>query len=281
MRNISILALAAAFAPGLAMAQAESGTVSLGYGQIDPQGGSNQDDFSIAGTVDYAIGTGIGFSATGRYDDVEGGFDNGQIFGDLTYDFNGFQAGVFGQITNSDGLGFEDVNTYGVLLGYNLGPIDGQVYYGQSDGNGADEDYGVTGGYSTDQYAVYASYQYSDFDSGDFEAYGATGSYTFAESVSLFATYAEFNVGEGFNDFDAYGVGASYSIDGLVAGNPLVISAEYSTADVDGGNDFDRYGLFLTVPFGGATGVIPEQSLAGAIANPGFSAAGSALNANF
>ena len=272
MRNISLSALLVVAGSGIAFA--DSGSVSLGYGQFNI---NNLDinTTTLSGTFEKNFANGLTVNATGRHSGLSGaGAGAGDVtnaFVDLTY---GFQSGTYigGYLQRTQ---IEDVlaEANGFILGYKVGATDLSGFYGETDTpSGTTDDWGLAASYEAPNWAVHVSHQVMDFDGNDTKATGIAVGYMFETNISVFAAYTSFDHLNGLiNGLSSSSIGASYALNNTFSGVPIVASAEYTSINNDG-LTFEKLSFMLTMQFGNETGIIPDQSFAGSVANPGYSA---------
>jgi hypothetical protein len=124
----------------------------------------------------------------------------------------------------------------------------------------------------TGSFGVYGAYQkFEDDGANALTSIGLAGHYKVTPDITVFAGLSSFDGVEG-DLIEGGGIGASYEITGALSGQPLVLSGEYrSFSGLNGDDTIDGFSLMLTVPFGDADGILPTDSVAGAVASPGFS----------
>lgn len=191
-------------------------------------------------------------------------------FVDLTY---GFQSGTYigGYLQRTQ---IEDaLDAYGFILGHKVGATDLSGFYGETDTpSGTTDDWGLAASYEAPNWAVHVSHQVMDFDGNDTKATGIAVGYMFESNISVFAAYTSFGHFDGLIDgLSSSSIGASYALNNTFSGVPIVASAEYTSID-NGSSSFEKLSFMLTMQFGNETGIIPDQSFAGSVANPGYSA---------
>ncbi|AGI67241.1 porin-like protein [Octadecabacter antarcticus 307] len=265
MRKISLAALLVVAGSGMAFA--DSGSVSLGYGQIN----TNNVDINtttLSGTFEKNFANGLTVNAIGRHSGSNGAVavEVTNAFVDLTY---GFQSGTYigGYLQRTLIMG-SALNAYGFILGYKVGATELSAFYGETDiSNGTTDDWGLAASYEAPNWAAHASHQVMDSDSVDPKATGIAGGYMFKSNISVFAAYASF---DNFNDLSSGSIGASYAFNNTFSGVPIVASAEYMNIDTDYATS-EKLSFMLTMQFGNEPGIIPDQSFAGSVANPGYS----------
>ncbi|HKL70294.1 porin [Salibaculum sp.] len=269
-------------------AVADSGTVTLGYGQTGDGGNTDFDSLMLNGTFSRDMGNGVMVDLTGRSNRLDDGSDVAEIydvFGSVSYRFaNGLTAGAYLQRFALDDGGSLTLDSYGLTLGYSLSNFEVDAYVGRSEldsGAGADlDDWGLSASYSTPETGVYAAYQSMEEGGDKIEMTGLGGHYKFRSGFALFGGVIGADV-EG-DDYQVAGIGGSYAFDAGLSGRPLVLSGEYrKVEDKAFGDDFDGFALMVTLPFGDADGAVPDSSVAGSIANPGYSAYGTFYDTAF
>jgi hypothetical protein len=264
-------------------ALAESGTVSLGYGQTDA-GSDTNDSWLVNGTYSTDFANGLMIDLTGRANLLDDGGDEDQIynvFGSVGYQFqNGLTAGAYlHRFTLDDSAGAPlTLDSYGLSLGYAAEGVHVSAYVGETTEHGSDninDEWGLHAGYRTGSLGVYGSYQNLEDSGGDeLTATGLAGHYKVTPEIALLGGAMSL---DGFfgETIEGGGIGASYKIPGAFSRRALVLSGEYRSFSVSGGGDqIDGFSLMLTMPFGEADAAVPDQSIAGTVANPGFSTFG-------
>lgn len=264
---------------------ANGGAITLTYGQLDAGGGDDVDTYNLSGKYSYSFANGLQLNASLRTETVDGGggsdFDLQTLNADLRYSFNGgFYAGAYVSQFSFDLLGDETVDGYGLLAGYDNGVFDVLGYAGVVEVDGATEDVteiGLRGRYTGPNYDVFASYQNISDGSDDVNLAGVGGSYGFTPNWTAFGGYAALDSFFGPDGVDVIGLGVSYQTDGVgstaISGVPVIFSFEVSQASANG-TDLNGIKLGVTFPFGDYGSVIPDDSVAGIIANPGYNGFG-------
>lgn len=303
----SILALAAA----PALAQDYSGQFTFGYtgatASVDASGFPSEDlsdvnSVTLHGTIQVQFPDGFRLGARLSYvnpeikeiDELDLKLSGTELSAGYAM-ANGAWFGVFSEqidVTGGlDGVGTLPFNIgqhfYGVEGGTNVAGIAVKGFVGT--GNDTTS-YGVSGSYSTPQYAVGAYYTHSDVglevfgvDDIDLDSYGVGGVYNINQQFAVFGGVANTavdipGVSEDI-DLMSYGIGVSYDLSNMV-NLPLYTSLEYggTRASIGSDLDFDLDGftVSVTVPMGGAASMVPENSVAAAALNPTHSALGQA-----
>jgi hypothetical protein len=268
-------------------ALAESGTVSLGYGQTD-NGSDTFDSWLVNGTYSTDFANGLMIDLTGRANLLDDGGDEAEIynvFGSVGYQFqNGLTAGAYLQRFSFDDS-VRALDSYGLSLGYAAAGVDVSAYFGETNVDGSDNTYdewGLQAGYRTGSLGVYGSYQNLEVSGGDeLTATGLAGHYKVTPEIALFGGAMSL---DGFfgDTVEGGGIGASYKIPGAFSRRALVLSGEYhSFSDSGGGDSIEGFSLMLTMPFGEADAAVPDQSVAGMVANPGYSTFGTIYDSLF
>lgn len=271
-------------------ALAESGTVSLGYGQTD-NGVDTFDSWLLNGTYSTDLGSGFMVDLTGRANLLSDDGDDAEIynvFGTVGYQFqNGLTAGAYLHRFSLDDTGTDAiiVDSYGLSLGYAAAGVDVSAYVGQTkEENSSDtnDEWGLQAGYRTPSFGVYGSYQNLEGSGGDeLTSTGLAGHYKVTPEIALFGGAMSL---DGFfgSTVEGGGIGASYKIPGAFSRRALVLSGEYSSFSESGpGDSIEGFSLMLTMPFGNADGAVPDQSIAGTVSNPGFSTFGTIYDSLF
>ena len=188
MKHASSLAAALALLALPSLAAAEiSGAATVGLGRLtidDGPGDANEYsldfDFTYAGTGNLTFGASGG---TRRLDFDGGNLDNTNLNLEVLYGLsNGFGVGAYyGYSTFDLGGPSDDLNAYGVLLGYGAGDFEGELALGKLDGDG----------FEANEFSLFGRYNVSDRT----QILGEIGT-----------------VRDGGNGFNLFGVGVNHSV---------------------------------------------------------------------
>lgn len=225
MRNwiIAAAALVAVVAPGVAAAQ--TGYVGAVYGNVDPDGASDEDFYGIEGAVAFSGSGSIVFEVDAAI------IDNDET--DTAYGLTGHVlmrnddhavGGFIGVAQAEDGTG-DDTTTW-------YGGIEANKYF--------------------DQWTLAGAVFYGNNDDADVDGYGINveGRYFVQDNLRLDANigYGQVDTGVGDDDVTTYGVGAEYQL----ASFPVSFTAGYHTFDADAG-DADVWSIGVRYNWGGQT----------------------------
>lgn len=269
-----------------------SGTLTLGYSDSSLSGAPGVDTdlskMTLEAETDMmfgrAFGVGLDFGfATGTLDVAGAAADvDTDLIGfavEPVYHLgNGAYAGAYYRMYDLDfstapapvtaGV---DTESYGLFGGYESGPLWVEGFIGTSDtdpglpGNVDIMDYGVAASYEMiPEATVFGAVVQTDVDApgpdGDVTAWAIGADYEFNNGLLAYGSVGRFDIGvPGTADLDANSVaiGVAYDLS-QYSGTPVVLSAEYSHAEIDSGaavagSDIDRFAVGVTIPFGGGS----------------------------
>jgi hypothetical protein len=218
MRNwiIGAAAILALAVPGVAAAQ--TGYVGVQAGNVDFDGGGDDDFYGVEGAVAFAGSGSIVFEVNAGYTD----FDEGD---------EGY--GLVGHV-----YGRNDDHLFGAFVGISSNDDDDAYIVGLEANK-----------YFTN-WTLAGAVAYAEADDSDADGYGvnAEARYFINDNFRLDANlgWANIDTGAGDDDAFAYGVGGEYQFASL----PVSVTANYGTVDFDGG-DVDTWSVGLRYNWGG------------------------------
>jgi hypothetical protein len=222
MRNwiIGAAALVAVVAPGVAAAQ--TGYVGAVYGNVDPDGGGDEDFYGLEGAVAFSGSGSIVFEVDASIFDADDTDTSYGLTGHVLMRNDSHAVGGFIGLSDSDA---SDTTWYGGLEAnkyFDQWTLAGAVFYGNNDDNDVDG-YGIN----------------------------VEGRYFVQDNLRLDANigYGQVDTGAaGDDDVTTYGVGAEYQL----ASFPVSFTAGYHTFDADAG-DADVWSIGVRYNWGGQT----------------------------
>jgi len=213
LKKTFLMAAVAAVALALpALAQAQTGYVDFGYRDIE-----DTDGFSVGGAAATEVGgVQLQFNANHVRQDVAG-FDVSatDLVAHAFTQNDSYAVGGFVSATDLVGTGIYGIGGEGSLYFGDL-TLNGVVSYNTVDnGGGHFYNYGVGARYFvTENFSAGVSYDTVDFSNGggDIDVWGLETEYKFSNPVSVYASYA--NIDLGGVDGDKFSVGIRYNFGG-------------------------------------------------------------------
>ncbi|MCB5409038.1 porin family protein [Pseudogemmobacter faecipullorum] len=285
MKIRTLAATVALMLPVPALAQNFSGAVTLGYG-LGEISDLSQDINSLTfnGSVNVQLGSGFSLGVRADYGaiDVKGlGVDIGAnlLGANVAYQFD--NGGWVGAYTENAEISVDllpinfGVTDFGVEGGYRFSGVDLSGFVGKSTDITS---FGIAGKYEADGALLGASAMRSNVKFGGADlgvtAAGLAGAYNFSQGWGVFAGAGRTSLSEVDADLTTVGLGGSYAFE--AAATPVVVSLELARTKLEvgglGSTDLDTVRLGVTVPFGNKGSVLPKNSVADAILNPGHTA---------
>jgi hypothetical protein len=240
MRKI-LLGAAAAFAIAApSVAFADSGSVGVHIGNIEPDAGSDVDYWGMDGAYSHDLQNGWTMQMDGTHESLDVGGDLGLSYGSVSLGMRNDNHALYG---------FAGLSDVSALSFFNIG-IGGQLYISQA--------------------TINASLGHASGDSGggDLEVTNLhiDGTWFFTDNfgISAEAGWAEADFAGTDQDTDMYGVGGVYRF----ANSPFSINGNYRSVDQDS-FEFDVWQIGFSYNFG--TGSERERSQSGSSWNGGES----------
>ncbi|WP_319826094.1 porin [Thalassovita sp.] len=286
--------------PAVAFAGDWQGNATLGFASSDIDGAP---DNLTATTLDLhgEYDTGVGFvlgvdAAIGKLKMSGTPIDESVNYFALTGMYglsNGLSVGAYaerGAVSDSTLIPVDlEMTSFGLVLGYSLGSVDGEIYYGTSDTDpslpaGIDvNDLGLRAAFSPVQNvevnAVIARTRISGGGPDvDLDLIGLGGSYAINHALTAFGGVQKASLDILSADATTIGLGLAYQTAAL--GIPTTLSLEVARTSIDVGGpseDVDTVRVGISIPLGKSATSVPLNSVAGAVANGGHSVLTSAL----
>lgn len=287
----TVAVLLCAVTPGISAAQEVGGAVTLGYGNSDISGVSEDlGTVSVDGRVGVDFGNGFRF-----------GIDQSAITGDIDgvpEDVSVFMLGAYGSYRFANGMslgGYAEkaeldvdglatdlsATSFGLMAGYDAGAAYLSGFAGKTTTDpdlpaGADiRDIGVAVKYAAaTNFTLGASAMRTRISDSttdlDVSFMGVAGAYGVAENWSLFGGLSRSSLDLVDADITTFGVGVSYDLSSHIGmGSSVSLELARSTASIAGvDDDLDTVRLGLSIPLGGDSFSVPMNSVADSVMAP-------------
>ncbi len=221
MRKL-LLGAAAAFAVAApSIAQADSGEIGLGFGNVDISGFDDLDTVRLDAAFNHTMGNGLVLQADAAHDRLDvGPADLGMSYGAVSLGTRNDHHALYGW------AGLSDV----VSLSATSVGVGGQLYLGQATING--------------------SVGFTDIDAADISVTNISvdGTYFFTDNLGLTAVAGHAEADDLDVDWTTLGVGGVWRF----TDSPFTLNLGYRNLDFDGG-EVDVWRLGFTYSFGSAS----------------------------
>ncbi|WP_010140306.1 hypothetical protein [Oceanicola sp. S124] len=292
LSGVSLLALSG----GAAMAAPTwDGVLTLGYANSSNDGGDAETlSLDGAASLDFGNGLSLDMDVVLMSVEADGQSVEATKFGIAPeYHFaSGLTLGAYLERGSLGGdaisLGGDDIvmSALGLTIGMETETTDFEVYLGTGIAGDALDDfaggldvlhYGASLAVTpTDRLAVAAALQFGEYgfngNTLNSHSVGLAVNYEVTDAIAIFGAAQMTSVQAFGLEMRQVGLGTSYDL-GDLAGVPMVLSAELARLQLNAGgtnlSEADTVRIGVTIPLGGKTDKMPQNSLASGIFNPG------------